>query len=314
MTRNDDKTSGLDRRSFLAGSVAGAALPLLPKGVYASDTHRFTHGNFDIAVVSDGFLTLPVSIVLPDAAPEERDGIMRRLGGTPEGAPFHTNIPIIRTGRDLIVVDNGSGGNFQASAGKLSANLATAGIDPAAVTKVVFTHVHPDHAGGTVGAGGKLTFPNAQYFVSEREWAFWTDPNYEKTMSKALHGFARGAQRDLFAVKERLALVKPGDEIVTGMQVLDTRGHTPGHISLELAGGDGLVISGDAATSNIVFFEHPDWHFGFDTDPDLALKTRKTLIDRAATEKLTLLGYHWSYPGIGRTERNGATYRFVAAS
>ncbi|MGF6176780.1 MBL fold metallo-hydrolase [Ensifer sp. 4252] len=314
MTRTDDKTSGLDRRSFLAGSVAGAALPLLPKGVYAADTHRFTHGNFDIAVVSDGFLTLPVSIVLPDAAPEERDGIMRRLGGTPEGAPFHTNIPFIRTGNDLIVVDNGSGGNFQASAGKLSVNLATAGIDPTAVTKVVFTHAHPDHAGGTVGADGKLTFPNSQYFVSEREWAFWTNPDYENTMPKALHGFARGAQRDLFAVKERLTLVKPGDEIVSGMQVLDTRGHTPGHISLELAGGDGLVITGDAATSNIVFFEHPDWHFGFDTDPELALMTRKTLIDRAATEKLTLLGYHWSYPGIGRAERNGAAYRFVAGA
>ncbi len=242
MTCTDDKTSGLNRRSFLAGSVAGAVLPLLPKGVYAADTHRFTHGAFDIAVVSDGFLTLPVSIVLPDAAPEERDGIMRRLGGTPEGAPFHTNIPFIRTGRDLIVVDNGSGGNFQASAGKLAANLATAGINPADVTKVVFTHAHPDHAGGTVGADGKLTFPNAQYFVSEREWAFWTNPDYEKVMPKALHGFARGAQRDLFAVKERLTLVKPGDEIVTGMQVLDTRGHTPGHISLELAGDNGLVI------------------------------------------------------------------------
>lgn len=314
MTRTDDKTSSLDRRSFLAGSAAGAALPLLPKGVYAAETHRFTHGAFDIAVVSDGFLTLPVGIVLPDAAPEERDGIMRRLGGTPERAPFHTNIPLIRTGGDLIVVDNGSGGNFQASAGKLSANLATAGIDSAEVTKVVFTHVHPDHAGGTIGMDGTLTFPNAQYFVSEREWAFWTNPDYEKIMPKALHGFARGAQRDLFAVKDRLTLVRPGDEIVSGMQVLDTRGHTPGHISLELEGGDGLVISGDAATSNIVFFEHPDWHFGFDTDPDLALKTRKMLIDRAATEKLTLLGYHWSYPGIGRAERNGNAYRFVAGT
>lgn len=82
------------------------------------------------------------------------------------------------------------------------------------------------------------------------------------------------------------------------MQVLDTRGHTPGHISLQLAGGngagsDGLVITGDAATSNIVFLEHPDWHFGFDTDAEMALKNRKALIDRAASERLTPLGYRW---------------------
>lgn len=296
-----------------------STVPHQSTGTRAADLYRFRHGNFDISVASDGFITLPVSIVLPDATPGEGPQIMRRLGGTPESAPFHTNIPVIRVGGDLIVVDNGSGNHFQDSAGKLQANLRAAGIDAADVTKVVLTHAHPDHAGGTVGDDGKLAFPNAQYFVSDAEWQFWTDPNFERTMPEALHGFARGAQRDLFAVKERLTLVRPGDEIVAGMQVLDTRGHTPGHISLQLAGGngagsEGLVITGDAATSNIVFFEHPDWHFGFDTDAEMALKNRKALIDRAASERLTLLGYHWAYPGIGRAERNGAAYRFVAGA
>ncbi|MBD9506947.1 MBL fold metallo-hydrolase [Ensifer sp. ENS10] len=317
-SRISTDASGLDRREFLAGSSAIAASVLLPKGAYAADIHRLRHGSFDISVVSDGFIMLPVSIVLPDATPEERPDIMRRLGGTPERAPFHTNIPVIRTGGDLIVVDDGSGNHFQESAGKLRANLLAAGIDPGLVTKVVLTHAHPDHAGGTLGVDGKLTFPNAQYFVSEAEWQFWTDPNFEKVMPQALHGFAKGAQRDLFAVQDRLTLVKPGDEIVSGMQVFDTRGHTPGHISLQLAGGDGaghdgLVITGDAVTSNVVFFEHPDWHFGFDMDAELALKNRKALIDRAASERLALLGYHWAHPGIGRAERNGSAYRFVAA-
>ena len=317
-SRISTDASGLDRREFLAGSSAIAASVLLPKGAYAADIHRLRHGSFDISVVSDGFIMLPVSIVLPDATAEERPDIMRRLGGTPERAPFHTNIPVIRTGGDVIVVDDGSGNHFQESAGKLRANLLAAGIDPGQVTKVVLTHAHPDHAGGTLGVDGKLTFPNAQYFVSEAEWQFWTDPNFEKVIPQALHGFAKGAQRDLFAVQDRLTLLKPGDEVVSGMQVLDTRGHTPGHISLQLAGSDGaghdgLVITGDAVTSNVVFFEHPEWHFGFDTDAELALKNRKALIDRAASERLALLGYHWAYPGIGRAERNGSAYRFVAA-
>lgn len=166
-SHNPTDVSGPGRREFLAGTGALAASALLLKGAHAADIKRFRHGGFDISVVSDGFIMLPVSIVLPDATAEERPEIMRRLGGTPEKAPFHTNIPVIRTGDDLIVVDDGSGTRFQESAGKLHANLLAAGIDPSAVTKVVLTHAHPDHAGGTVGADGTLAFPNAQYFVSE---------------------------------------------------------------------------------------------------------------------------------------------------
>lgn len=108
-------------------------------------------------------------------------------------------------------------------------------------------------------------------------------------------------------------IMKPGDEIVPGMSVLSTPGHTPGHISLELAGDDLLIISADAATNNIVFFENPSWHFGFDTDQVLALHHRRTLLERAASEKIKLLGYHWEYPGLGYAERNGFGYRFVPA-
>ena len=66
-------------------------------------------------------------------------------------------------------------------------------------------------------------------------------------------------------------------------------------------------------TSDVIFFERPDWHFGFDTEPDIALKNRQMLLDRAASEKLKLLGYHWSYPGVGYAERKGSGYRFMRA-
>lgn len=302
-----------DRRQVLSGGVALATLPLLPMGAYAAELYRFSHGTFEITVVSDGLIMLPAGVILPDAAPDDRPAILRRLGGTADSAPFHVNIPVIRTGTDLILVDNGSGDKFQASAGKLAANLKVAGVDPASITKVVFTHAHPDHAGGTVLSNGELLCPNAQYFVSEAEWQFWTDPRYEQTMPAVLHGFARGAQRDLSAVRTRLTLIRPSDEIVPGMRVIETRGHTPGHVSYELVGPELLVIAGDVSTSNVVFFEHPDWHFGFDTEPDIALRTRKAFVDRAATEKLKLLGYHWAYPGVGYAERRGSAYRFVAA-
>lgn len=301
------------RRRIMATGTALAMMPFLPKGAYAAEPYRFSHGAFDITVFSDGFIMLPAEVILPDAAPENRPDILKRLGGTSDSAPFHVNIPLIRTGADLILVDNGSGDKFQASAGRLAANLKVAGVDPASITKVVLTHAHPDHAGGTVLPNGKLLYPNASYYVADAEWRFWMDPNYEKTMPPILHGFARGSQRDLSAIKERLTRIKPGDEIVTGMRVLDTRGHTPGHVSLDLSGSDSLIIAGDVATSNVVFFERPDWHFGFDTEPEIALKNRKAFLDRAATEKIKMLGYHWAYPGVGYAERKDGAYRFIAS-
>lgn len=284
---------------------------ILPPGVLADGFHQLKHGRFDITVLSDGYITLPSDILMPDGHPDEIGRILSRLGGGVDSAPLQTNIPLIRHGSDLILIDTGAGGNFQPSDGRLAANLASAGVDPSSITKVVFTHAHPDHSGGTTKADGSLLFPNARYYVNEAEWSFWTDPEYEAKMPKPLHAFARGAQRDLFAVKDRLTMVKPGDEIVSGMNVLSSRGHTPGHISLELAGDGNLLIAGDVIPNDIVSFENPRWHFGFDTEPEIALSNRAALLDKVANEKLRMLGYHWTYPGVGYVERKGSAYRFL---
>ncbi|MGQ9364792.1 MBL fold metallo-hydrolase [Azospirillum sp. ST 5-10] len=302
----------IDRRRVLAGAAALAAAPPMSTRAVAAAPRRFSHGAFGIEVFSDGFITLPGNVIAPDASPAELADILARLGGRDGAAPVGVNIPLIRAGDELILVDTGSGDKFQPSAGRLRDNLLAAGVDPAAVTMVVLTHAHPDHAGGVLLPGGALSFPNAAYVVAEAEWAFWMNPDFRTAMPAALHGFALGAQRDLGAVRDRLRLVRPGDEIVAGIRALGTPGHTPGHIALELAGDDGLVVTGDAITNVVVSFEHPRWRFGFDTDQELAIRSRATLIERAAAEKLKLLGYHWTAPGFGIAERRGGAYRFVA--
>ncbi|MFD2265074.1 MBL fold metallo-hydrolase [Lacibacterium aquatile] len=278
----------------------------------ATKPHRFSVGEFDLSVFSDGFITLPSGIIAPDAPPDILPGLMERYSGRTDSADISVNIPLIRKGEDLILVDTGSGDKFQASAGRLLDNLLAAGVDPAAVTKVVLTHAHPDHAGGIIRPDGSLTFPNAGYYVSAIEWDFWTAKGWEFRVPSALHEFALGAQRDLGAIIDRVCLVKAGDDIVSGLRVLATPGHTPGHISLEMEGGDGLLISADAINNALISFEHPQWRFGFDTDQDLAVRTRTALIDRVATDRTRMLGYHWPTPGAGMAERKGGGYRFLA--
>lgn len=303
----------IGRRTFLAGAAAltvtAGALDTGPG--LAAPPRRFGHGDFQIDVFSDGFITLSDAIIAPDAGPSERVDIIRRLGGRQGTAAIPVNIPLIRAGEALILVDTGSGDKFQPSAGRLRDNLRAADIDPGAITHVVLTHAHPDHSGGVLLPGGDLCFPNATYHVSAAEWDFWMGPDPDARYP-GLRDFVPGARRDLGAVAGRLVRLRDGDEVVAGLRVLATPGHTPGHISLELAGDDGLLITGDAITNVVASFEHPGWRFGFDTDQEQGVATRRRLIDRAAAEKLRMLGYHWTSPGFAIAERQGNAYRHVA--
>jgi glyoxylase-like metal-dependent hydrolase (beta-lactamase superfamily II) len=295
---------------LLANQPSG--ISLAPSRASVPYNYSFVQGEFEISVVSDGYITVPIDIVAPEGSPEERAEILRRTGDPKAGlVESRTNIPLIRRGSDLIMIDVGSGDKYQPSDGRLSTNLGAAGIDPGSITRVVFTHAHPDHVWGTLTENGSLRFPNATYYVGAAEWDFWMDPDYRSNMPAVLHEFAQGAQRDLGAIRDRVVMLKPGDDIVTGLRSLDTAGHTPGHISLELAGGEGLIISADAATNEIASFAHPKAVFGYDTIPDLAIRNRARLIERAATDRIRLLGYHWTYPGVGFAERKGNGFRYV---
>lgn len=304
----------MTRRQLLRCGSAAGVLSLSPGFAYANSDYGFTHGEFQISVLSDGFITLPGEILVPDVSTQERADILARVDAPGGIVRARTNIPLIRKGDDLILVDIGAGRKYQSSDGDLTDNLKAAKIDPADVTKIVFTHCHPDHIWATVAEDGSLRFPNATYYVGAAEWNFWMDPDYLTSMPKGLHDFAKGAQRDLGAVRDRIVMLQPGDDVVAGMGVLDTPGHTPGHLSLELAGPEELIITADVANNEIISFEHPDWTFGYDTDPELAIQTRRRLLDRAAADRVKLLGYHWQYPGVGYVERKGTAFRFLGAT
>lgn len=111
-----------------------------------------------------------------------------------------------------------------------------------------------------------------------------------------------------------MTTIRSGDDVHAGIRAFATPGHTPGHLSFEVAGGDGLIVVGDAVTAPAIFFPHPDWTFGFDFDDEQAVGTRRRLLDRAAHGRTTLLGYHWPFPAIGYAERDGRQYRLVPAA
>jgi glyoxylase-like metal-dependent hydrolase (beta-lactamase superfamily II) len=308
---NGTKHLVLNRRKFLGIAAGLVAAGVIPRNALAlAAPYSFKQGAYDITVVSDGTLTLPFSVVSPDAKPED---LAKLLGAAAQGdkAQFEASPLLLKSGSDVVLLDTGAGGNFGPTMGKIAESLKAAGTEAGAVTKVIYTHAHPDHLWGTLGADGKSVFPNASFHVAEAEWNFWVTPDLASKMPKDMEGMVKTTQSQLAAIKDKVNLFKSGAEVLPGINVLDTAGHTPGHVSFELAGGDGLIITGDAITNPQVFFAHPDWKFGFDADPATAIANRKKLLDMASTEKKKLLGYHWPYPGIGMAEAKDGAYVYV---
>ena len=103
---------------------------------------------------------------------------------------------MVKTGSEVVLIDAGSGANFQPTAGKLAENLEAAGIAPDSVTKVVFTHAHADHLWGVLDDfEDGMRFPKASYVIGVEEWDFWTHPDTADRVPDWLKGMARGSAR-----------------------------------------------------------------------------------------------------------------------
>jgi glyoxylase-like metal-dependent hydrolase (beta-lactamase superfamily II) len=161
---------------------------------------------------------------------------------------------------------------------------------------------------------GKRLFPNAQIIMSKVEHDFWTD-DAKTSSTGVMKLLVDSARKNLLPNKDRMVFVEDGKEAIKGVSVVSSRGHTPGHASyLISSAGQNFLFTGDAVTNTAISFGHPDWVFGFDADPVMASETRKRVLDMAIQDKLTLIGYHFAFPGIGNVAKEGDAYRFVPAA
>lgn len=312
IARNGFASPRLSRRSVLAGGASALAALALARTWPAWAIGRVAIGDGELVSITDGTLTLPMSFSFPEAPQEELVQLLTEHGLPTDTLVPDCNVTLLRKGDRLVIFDAGSGPNFMPTAGKLLEGLAAAGIDPEAVTDVVFTHAHPDHLWGVTDDFDELVFPNAAYRIGRAEWDFWSSPETLSSVPEDRQTFVVGAQNRFAAIEEKIAFVEPGDEVLPGIEAVDTAGHTPGHLSFLVHGeGGSILVGGDALTHGIISFAHPDWRAGSDQDPDRAIKTRLALLDRLAGEKIRLVGYHLPQPGIGFAERKDSTYRFV---
>ena len=330
----------LTRRSlFRAGAglaVAATATPLLtPASTWAEDArqagaeplngdgfYRFKIGDFQATVISDGYGPIPVSILAVNASEADLAPVLKANFMHPT-IQITTNMLVVDTGRERILCDNGFGEKLGPSFGSfpaLEANLRRAAIAPESIDLVVTSHGHLDHIGGLVTKSGALAFPKAQFVFVDTEWNYWTGGRYESEVNNSSmpDPFKKGtiiaARENLPAVADRSRFVKQGGEITSGVHYVAAPGHSPSHASiLFTSGNDQFVYMGDIAHNPVTSLQHPEWTPIFDYDPAQAIKSRKAILDRVATDRVMVLGCHFPFPGIGHVVRHGAAYHWEAA-
>jgi hypothetical protein len=170
-------------------------------------------GDVDVVLISDGVLPLPTSTMSTNVSEADRNEWFDGRFLQRDMFDWALNIALVRSGERLILVDSGVGDGFEyfTRAGRSVMRLESAGIDLAAITDIVITHMHMDHVGGLNVDGVKAKLrPDVRIHVSAAEVEFWKNPDFSKTvmpetvppaLRKAAATFAELYQRKHRAVR-----------------------------------------------------------------------------------------------------------------
>lgn len=235
--------------------------------------------------------------------------------------PLGMRCLLIEHADELVLIDTGSGNKdtdkFQGIYGienkgadnrtALEDGIREAGFKPEDVTLVINTHLHFDHAGGNTYKNEEghvsASFPNARYTVQRGEMNWATNTN-ERT---AASYFATNWQSIIDA--GRMTLTEGNVDIIPGISVKVTPGHTPFHQSVMLtSGGETACFLGDVCPTT----HHLPlpWIMGYDVEPLVTLESKRTLLKTALDEQWMLIFEHDAQHGWGRVLNDGKAYAY----
>jgi len=266
-------------------------------------TKRF--GRYDLITLVDGVFSAPSDILVHPAGEAPRAAAIEKLG--PRIA-IVVNCFALTGENGITLIDSGTGPSWGEAMGHAPAAMSKAGIAPEAVKRVLITHLHGDHALGLFD-GEKPAFPNAEIVVPEADFAFYGDEAKRETIPENKRGAFTITATLKRLYEGRIRTLGAGDAL-DGLSLIPLPGHTYGHSGYLLEGGpQPLLFWGDALHLAELQSADPDLGLVYDLDAAMAVRSRRNILERAASEGWLVAGSH--VEGISRVERDGGEYRLV---
>jgi glyoxylase-like metal-dependent hydrolase (beta-lactamase superfamily II) len=302
---------GLDKRLAFVGPAHAQKTPDLAKGF-----HKYKVGSIEVTALYDGIWEKPHDpAFIKNASVEETKEALKKAGLTTDFVSIPLTVVVLKVGDRLIMVDSGSGAQWQPTAGKLAANMQAAGIDSAKISTILISHFHPDHIFGLMQKGTNApSYPNAELIVTATEFKWWTEPGRVEKLPEARKGLGTRINA-AFPGWKNFKLIEGEQEVAPGIRLVNAPGHTPGHAAFQVSSGkQQLMISNDTAYVPALLAPHPEWQGAYDQDGPLAVESRRKLLDRVIAEKMMICGAHFPFPGAGSFAKDGSGYAFTSTT
>jgi glyoxylase-like metal-dependent hydrolase (beta-lactamase superfamily II) len=223
----------------------------------------------------------------------------QKCASTPDNRVLLANAPmLVQTPQGNVLIDTGLGNKLTAkekgifrvrAEWDLVAGLARLGLSRESISQVILTHGDFDHAGGVTMLGEtgglELTFPAATHYIQRREWEDVLAPNQRSADAYWPENFAGLVEG------KNLHLVEGEEEIMPGVRLARTGGHTRGHQAVWLAsGGEAALHLGDLLP--MPAYSNPLWITAYDNFPLDSIAAKEQFLGQAIQKDAWLLFYH----------------------
>jgi len=278
--------------------------------------HKYKVGGVEVTAIYDGIWELPPDpAFIKNASVEDTKGALANAGLPTAFVSIPLTVIVLNIGGRMVMMDSGSGGQWQPTAGRLHANMKAAGIDPSKIETILLSHFHPDHIFGLMEREtNKPVFPEAELVVTSAEYNWWTEPGRVEKLPPARRALGQRVQT-VFPRWKNFRLVDREQEVAPGVWLVNAPGHTPGHAAyLVSSGSQQLMVSNDTCYVPALLAPHPDWQGIYDQDGPLAVTTRRAVMDRVIADRMMICGAHFPFPGTGRLVKDGSAYAFTSVA